>query len=89
MCCGFNMGYWKLQNTAFIYQLKEVTIELSHGSNGIEFASYILDHAQNLNKMTIVHSPQQSKAMSKLKKSKMASNITLDFQEDEKKGPPE
>ncbi|KAM5559420.1 hypothetical protein ABKV19_020863 [Rosa sericea] len=63
-CCGFNMGYWKLQNTAFIYQLKEVTIELSHGSNGIEFARYILDHAQNLNKMTIVHSPQQSKAMS-------------------------
>ncbi|KAL6144524.1 hypothetical protein ACLB2K_055216 [Fragaria x ananassa] len=86
-CCGFNIGYWKLQNAAFIYQLKEVTVELSHGSNGIEFARYILDHAQNLNKMTIVHSPQQSSAMSELKKSKMASNITLVFQEDQERGP--
>ncbi|XP_062006658.1 uncharacterized protein LOC133723809 [Rosa rugosa] len=86
-CRGFNMGYWKLQYTAFIYQLKEVTIELSHGSNGIQFARYILEHAQNLNKMTLVHSPQQSNAMSKLKKSKMASNITLDFQEDQERGP--
>nr|XP_011467393.1 PREDICTED: uncharacterized protein LOC101301416 isoform X2 [Fragaria vesca subsp. vesca] len=86
-CCGFNIGYWKLQNAAFIYQLKEVTVELSHGSNGIEFDRYILDHAQNLNKMTIVHSPQQSSAMSELKKSKMASNITLVFQEDQERGP--
>ncbi|PRQ43978.1 putative F-box domain, FBD domain, leucine-rich repeat domain, L domain-containing protein [Rosa chinensis] len=86
-CCGFNIGYWKLQNAAFIYQLKEVTIELSHGSNGIEFARYILEHAQNLIKMTIVHSPRQSNAMRKLNTSKMTSNITLDFQEDQRRGP--
>ncbi|XP_050379617.1 putative F-box/LRR-repeat protein At3g58880 [Argentina anserina] len=86
-CCWFDMGYWKLQNIAFINQLKEITIELCCGSNGIEFATYILEHAQNLNKMTIVHSPQQSIAMSKLKKSKMTSNITLDFQEDQRRGP--
>ena len=86
---GFDMGYWKLQNSAFINQLKEVTIELSHGSNrsnGIEFAGYILDSAQNLKQLTLVHSPQMSSAMTKLKKSRIASNITLDFREDKKRG---
>ncbi|CAB4288706.1 unnamed protein product [Prunus armeniaca] len=51
-CSGFNMGYWRLQNISFIHQLKDVTIELSIGSNGIRFAKYVLEHARNLKKMT-------------------------------------
>ncbi|VVA18104.1 PREDICTED: F-box/LRR-repeat [Prunus dulcis] len=62
-CSGFNMGYCRLQNIYFIHQLKEVTIELSIGSNGIQFAKYVLEHAQNLKKITVFHSPQQSKAV--------------------------
>ncbi|XP_050116850.1 uncharacterized protein LOC126594537 isoform X2 [Malus sylvestris] len=50
---GFGLDYWKMQNLAFVDQLKEVTIEHSHGSNEIEFARYILEHAQNLKKMII------------------------------------
>ncbi|KAH0981910.1 hypothetical protein GBA52_009087 [Prunus armeniaca] len=54
MSSGFDMGYWKLQNFAFIYHLVEVTIELSNGSNEIEFARYILEHAVNLKKIVIL-----------------------------------
>ncbi|KAM1094867.1 hypothetical protein ACFX13_009962 [Malus domestica] len=50
---GFGLDYWKMQNLSFVGQLKEVTIEHSHGSNEIEFARYILEHAQNLKKMII------------------------------------
>ncbi|KAM2778560.1 hypothetical protein COP1_013933 [Malus domestica] len=77
------MGYWRLQNPSFIH-LKEVTIELCDGSNGIPFAKYILEHAQNLKKMKIVYPPHQSYDVDKLKKSKMASNIaTVVFNEEE------
>ncbi|BBG96704.1 Protein with RNI-like/FBD-like domains [Prunus dulcis] len=54
MSSGFDMGYWKLQNFPFIYHLEEVTIELSNGSNEIEFARYILEHAVNLKKIVIL-----------------------------------
>ncbi|TQE00188.1 hypothetical protein C1H46_014200 [Malus baccata] len=74
-CSGFDMGYWGLQNLSFIHQLKEVTIELCDGSNGIQFAKYILEHAQNLKKVKIVHSPWQCNDIAEVKKSKMASNI--------------
>ncbi|KAM0977849.1 hypothetical protein ACFX13_014157 [Malus domestica] len=77
------MGYWRLQNPSFIH-LKEVTIELCDGSNGILFAKYILEHAQNLKNMKIVYPPHQSYDVDKLKKSKMASNIaTVVFDEEE------
>ncbi|KAB2622006.1 F-box protein [Pyrus ussuriensis x Pyrus communis] len=56
----FGNEYWKLQNLAFIHQLKEVSIENSYGSNEIEFARYILEHAQNLKKMVIVHRDQNA-----------------------------
>ena len=88
-CFGFTVGYWNRQKCVFISQLKEVTLELSCGSNGVEFAKYILEHAQNLKKMTLVHSPQQSNTLGELKKSKMASDVTLEFQEDQSRGPPD
>ncbi|KAL6133612.1 hypothetical protein ACLB2K_065846 [Fragaria x ananassa] len=50
---GFNKKYWKKQNLDFISQVEEVTIELSAGSNGIEFARYVLEHAKSLEKMVI------------------------------------
>ncbi|KAM1798844.1 uncharacterized protein LOC126617895 [Malus sylvestris] len=56
----FGNEYWKLQNLAFIYQLKEVSIENSYGSNEIEFARYILDHARNLRKMVIAYRDQNA-----------------------------
>ncbi|XP_062003516.1 putative F-box/FBD/LRR-repeat protein At4g03220 [Rosa rugosa] len=85
-CSGFNMGFWKVQSLDFVHQLREVTIELSSGSNGIEFARYILEHAQNLNKMTIVHSPHQSNAIRALKKSNMAANAKVAYLEDQNRG---
>ncbi|CAL2273037.1 unnamed protein product [Prunus armeniaca] len=85
-CSGFNMGYWRLQNLAFIPHLKEVTIELSNGSNGIELAAYMLEYAQNLKKMVIVHSPQQYSVIRKLNKSKRISSATVVFQEDQQRG---
>ncbi|KAL6145559.1 hypothetical protein ACLB2K_056245 [Fragaria x ananassa] len=50
---GFNKKYWKKQNLNFISEVEEVTIELSAGSNGIEFARYVLEHAKSLEKMVI------------------------------------
>ncbi|CAL2273033.1 unnamed protein product [Prunus armeniaca] len=85
-CSGFNMGYWRLQNLAFIPHLKEVTIELSNGSNGIELAAYMLEYAQNLKKMAIVHSPQQYSVIRKLNNSKRISSATVVFQEDQQRG---
>lgn len=51
--------------------------QLWEGSNGIEFARYILEHAQNLEKNVIVHLPQHSDVERELSKSKMISNATL------------
>ncbi|CAN6704503.1 unnamed protein product [Malus baccata var. baccata] len=47
----FSNAYWKLQNLPCNHQLKELSIKNSYGSNEIEFARYILEHAQNLRKM--------------------------------------
>ncbi|CAL2273036.1 unnamed protein product [Prunus armeniaca] len=44
------MGYWRLQNIPFLDQLKEVTIDIEL-SNGIQFAKYVLERAQNLRKI--------------------------------------
>ncbi|XP_021800696.1 uncharacterized protein LOC110744960 [Prunus avium] len=56
----FDHEYWKSQNLAIIDQLEEVTVELSSGSNELEFARYILEGAKNLKKMVIVYLPHQS-----------------------------
>lgn len=53
-----NMEFWKLQNLAFIYTLKWVTMELSDESNEIELARYMLDHALCLKRMVIICSSQ-------------------------------
>ncbi|KAI5325492.1 PREDICTED: F-box/LRR-repeat [Prunus dulcis] len=78
---GFGMEYWKLQNLAFLHQLKEVTIEYSdNGSNEIGFARYILEHAQNLKKMVIVLNCEtmQSKVVAEIvSRSKMISTAAV------------
>ncbi|XP_062002274.1 uncharacterized protein LOC133720105 [Rosa rugosa] len=38
---SFDSGHWQLQELDFINRIKEVTIEITDGSNGIEFAKYI------------------------------------------------
>ncbi|PRQ43977.1 putative F-box domain, FBD domain, leucine-rich repeat domain, L domain-containing protein [Rosa chinensis] len=76
---GFNMRHWKLQDPALFNQLKEFTIELWGEPNGIELARYILEHAQNLEKMVIVHLPQHSHVKRELSKSKTISNAKLFF----------
>ncbi|XP_050141947.1 uncharacterized protein LOC126617903 [Malus sylvestris] len=79
MASRFGNEYWKLQNLAFIHQLKEVSIENSYGSNEIEFARYILEHAQNLKKMVIVHRDQNapSKVAGMMSRSKMISAASV------------
>lgn len=75
-CSGINMEYWKLQGLAFIYQLKEATLELSNGFNGIEFARYILEHAPNLEKIVIFHLQKYSDDVWELKDN-IISNATV------------
>ncbi|CAN6580640.1 unnamed protein product [Malus baccata var. baccata] len=78
--CKFNRKYWKSQNLDFVHRLEEVKIELSNGYNGVEFARYILEHAQNLKKMVIHYPPQQSYVERRLSKSKMISTTSIDYQ---------
>ncbi|KAM1208058.1 hypothetical protein ACFX2J_013769 [Malus domestica] len=77
---GIDIEYWKLQNLAFVYQLRQVTIELCNGSNGIEFAKYVLECAPNLEKMVIVCLPQDlEKVARKLEKSKISNAAAAVF----------
>ncbi|KAM1306085.1 hypothetical protein PS2_008560 [Malus domestica] len=78
----FDVEHWKLQHLEFIHQTEEVTIALSSGSNGIEFARYILENAEKLEQMTIIHLPEQSDATQMLNESKMMSKATVIFKED-------
>ncbi|KAM5583292.1 F-box/LRR-repeat protein [Rosa sericea] len=77
----FNVEYWKSQNLTFIYQLKEVRIDLLDGNNELEFARYILENAPSLEKMVIIQSPQHSDVVEMVTKSKMMSNATVVLQE--------
>ncbi|XP_068318529.1 putative F-box/FBD/LRR-repeat protein At4g03220 [Pyrus communis] len=80
----FGNEYWERQNLAFIHQLKEVSIENSYGSNEIEFARYILEHAQNLKKMVIVHRDDDapSKVAGMVSRSKMISTASVLIRQD-------
>ncbi|ONH96076.1 hypothetical protein PRUPE_7G105900 [Prunus persica] len=79
---GFNTGYWKMQNLAFINQLKDVTIKLFDGSNGVELVRYMLECAQNLEKMLIICLPQNlDDNMRRLDESKKISRATVLFHE--------
>ncbi|KAM5574898.1 putative F-box protein [Rosa sericea] len=75
----YSMSYWISQNLACIYRLEEVRIELS-GANEREFAWYILEHAKNLKKMIILHSPSQAHAVWFLRKRRSVSTATVVFQ---------
>ncbi|XP_068308739.1 putative F-box/FBD/LRR-repeat protein At5g44950 [Pyrus communis] len=75
---GFDKEYWKLQNLDFIDQIKEVTIELDVFNNGIEFARYILEHANNLEQMCIQYLLDLSDdAIQKLNDSKKMSKAII------------
>ena len=76
---GFNKKYWKKQNLNFISEVEEVTIELSAGPNGIEFARYVLEHAKSLEKMVIRYLTRESCVKKKLRKSCMISNAAVIF----------
>ncbi|KAI5326306.1 hypothetical protein L3X38_035380 [Prunus dulcis] len=80
--CGFDMGYWKLENLAFIHELKYFTIELSDGSNGVKLAKYILEWAPKLKSVVVICSPQNLEEVKrKLAKCKMISKAAIFFKE--------
>ncbi|VVA26278.1 PREDICTED: F-box/LRR-repeat [Prunus dulcis] len=80
--CGFDMGYWKLENLAFIHELKYFTIELSDGSNGVKLAKYILEWAPKLKSVVLICSPQNLEEVKrKLAKCKMISKAAIFFKE--------
>ncbi|XP_020421496.1 uncharacterized protein LOC109949755 [Prunus persica] len=80
--CGFDMGYWKLENLAFIHELKYFTIELSEGSNGVKLAKYILEWAAKLKSVVVICSPQNLEEVKrKLAKCKMISKAAIFFKE--------
>lgn len=75
------MEYWKLQDLAFTNQLKHVIIELCRGSNGIEFAKYMLKYAPNMLRMGVICLPVDLKEVTtKLKKIRRISNAALVIQ---------
>nr|XP_011467270.1 PREDICTED: uncharacterized protein LOC105352296 [Fragaria vesca subsp. vesca] len=83
---GFSRGYWELQGLEFISQLKEVTLEITNGSNGLYLAWYFLEHAQYLKKMTIIYSPELPHHigfMAKVKRTRIISDAIVIFQEKE------
>ncbi|XP_004305661.1 PREDICTED: putative F-box/LRR-repeat protein At3g49150-like [Fragaria vesca subsp. vesca] len=78
---GYNMEYWKLQDLAFTNQLKHAIIELCRGSNGIEFAKYVLKYAPNMLRMVVICLPVDLKEVTtKLKKIRRISNAALVIQ---------
>ncbi|TQD70226.1 hypothetical protein C1H46_044237 [Malus baccata] len=79
--CGFNREFWKSQNLAFIDHLKEATIELSSGNNGMELVRYMLEDAKNLKEMVILHSPEHSTLFQVVNESKRKSAARVVFQE--------
>ncbi|XP_008242207.2 PREDICTED: F-box/LRR-repeat protein At3g58900-like [Prunus mume] len=86
---GFGIEYWKLQNLAFLHQLKEVTIEYPDNvSNELEFARYILEHAQNLKKMVnlLNFEDTQFEVLARMvSRSKMISTATVLIRKDSKR----
>ncbi|KAM1433132.1 hypothetical protein ACFX1R_016458 [Malus domestica] len=83
---GFDSAYWQLQNLDFISQLKHVTLELEvsegfNDSNLIEFARYVLEHAQNLKKMAVICEPSQSRLISSIRSITSTSNASVVFLE--------
>ncbi|XP_020421469.1 uncharacterized protein LOC18772138 [Prunus persica] len=86
---GFGIEYWKLQNLAFLHQLKEVTIEYPDNvSNELEFRRYILEHAQNLMKMVnlLNFEDTQFEVLARMViRSKMISTATVLIRKDSKR----
>nr|XP_011467268.1 PREDICTED: uncharacterized protein LOC101297068 isoform X2 [Fragaria vesca subsp. vesca] len=81
---GYAKGYWAKPGLLdFTSQLKEVTLELTNGSNGIALAWHILEHAQNLKKMIIICFPilpHHYNFLMKLEGTKIISNATITIQ---------
>ncbi|XP_061988118.1 uncharacterized protein LOC133706604 [Rosa rugosa] len=78
----FDVEYWKSQNLNFTCELKEVKLEIVEGNNNeLDLARYILEHAQKLKKMVILHSPQHPDILEMVRKSKMISTATVVLQE--------
>ncbi|KAH0975734.1 hypothetical protein GBA52_017633, partial [Prunus armeniaca] len=44
-CSEFDTRCWKSLNLAFVHKLEEVDIHMLIGSNAVEFARYVLEHA--------------------------------------------
>ncbi|BFG32802.1 hypothetical protein CerSpe_190760 [Prunus speciosa] len=82
-CSEFDTRYWKSLNLAFVHKLEELDIHMLIGSNAVEFAKYVLEHAQKLKKMRIVHTAEQSKVLRRVNESKKISDATLVFEEAE------
>ena len=61
-------------------KLKEMIIQLMHGSNGFEIAMYMLEHAQNLKKMVIIYAAGQSNMLKELKSVRVNFNVIAVFQ---------
>ncbi|KAH0975737.1 hypothetical protein GBA52_017636 [Prunus armeniaca] len=82
-CSEFDTRYWKSLNLAFVHKLEEVDIHMLTGSTVVEFARYVLEHAQKLKKMRIVHTAEQSKVLRRVNECKKISDATLVFEEAE------
>ena len=71
-----------MQNLAFIDKIKVVILDIFHGSNVLEFARYILEHAQNLEKVVLYHFPDQCDDVKKLQSQMISNPIVLLHQEE-------
>lgn len=77
---SFDSGHWQLQELDFINRIKEVTIEITDGSNGIEFAKYVLENSPSLKIMSIICAPtQKSSLMEGFRTSRVINPIMIVF----------
>ncbi|XP_050369934.1 uncharacterized protein LOC126788025 [Argentina anserina] len=78
----FDVEYWKSQNLNFTCELKEVKLDIMESnSNELDLAKYILERAQKLGKMVILHSPQHPDFLELVRTSKMISGATVVLEE--------
>lgn len=78
---GFDAGFWESQNLIFTDHLQMAELELFDGKNELELASFLLKHAKELKKMTIIYScPVPKNVCSRLRNCAMTSAATVVFQ---------
>ena len=81
---GSDGGCWELQGLDFVSKVEEVIIGLNSGCNGFELARYMLEHARNLKKLSVITTPDdQSSSIPDIWRSNPSFNSRVVFVEED------